>query len=487
MSPCCPNLISKMAAVLDEVGKSAEKPVDEEKDDIVEVEDETGASESSKKKKKKKKKKKAGAGEASADVPEGEEDKSKNNVPAAAEGSAEITENGGESEETKKKKKKRKPRGKAGGIKQQTDPPTVPISDLFPDGNFPIGEIMVHPPAAGIDDRTAKDRFSSEEARALDRMHNDIYNEARQAAEAHRQTRKHIKNWVKPGMTMIEICNELEKTARQLIGEDGLKAGLAFPTGCSRNHCAAHYTPNAGDPTVLEYDDVTKIDFGTHINGRIIDCAFTLSFNPKYDKLIEAVRDATNTGIRAAGIDVQLCDVGAAIQEVMESYEVELDGKTYQVKSIRNLNGHSIAPYQIHAGKTVPIVKGGEATRMEENEFYAIETFGSTGRGVVHDDLECSHYMKSFDAGFVPLRLQSSKSLLNTINKHFGTLAFCKRWLDRVGCTKYQMALKDLCDKNAVEAYPPLVDIRGCYTAQFEHTLVLRPTCKEVISRGDDY
>lgn len=68
-----------------------------------------------------------------------------------------------------------------------------------------------------------------------------------------------------------------------------------------------------------------------------------------------------------------------------------------------------------------------------------------------------------------------------------GTLAFCKRWLDRVGCTKYQMALKDLCDKGAVEAYPPLVDVKGSYTAQFEHTIVLRPTCKEVISRGDDY
>lgn len=50
-----------------------------------------------------------------------------------------------------------------------------------------------------------------------------------------------------------------------------------------------------------------------------------------------------------------------------------------QVKCIRNLNGHSIGPYQIHAGKSVPIVKGGEATRMEEGEFFAIETFGSTG------------------------------------------------------------------------------------------------------------
>lgn len=52
---------------------------------------------------------------------------------------------------------------------------------------FPIGQEMEHPTFQ--DGRTAKDRFTSEEARALDRLHNDIYNEARQAAEAHRQVR----------------------------------------------------------------------------------------------------------------------------------------------------------------------------------------------------------------------------------------------------------------------------------------------------------
>ncbi|KAF6198466.1 hypothetical protein GE061_008214 [Apolygus lucorum] len=471
-----------MAAVVEEVGKSVEKIVDDAVNgEIDDVEVENGASEASKKKKTKKKKKKAGAGEASADVPGDPENDIADDV-----GKLKVTDGGegGGEEETKKKRKRNRGKNKGqGGGKGQTNPPTIPICDLFPDGNFPVGLEMPYP----VDDRSAKDRFSNEEKRALDRLHNDIYNEARQAAEAHRQTRQHIQKWVRPGITMIELCEELEKTSRALIKENGLKAGLAFPTGCSRNHCAAHYTPNAGDPTVLLYDDVTKIDFGTHINGRIIDCAWTLSFNPKYDKLIEAVREATNTGIKAAGIDVQLCEIGAEIQEVMESYEVEIDGKTYPVKSIRNLNGHSIAPYRIHAGKTVPIVKGGEATVMEENEFYAIETFGSTGRGVVHDDMEVSHYMKNFDAGYVPLRIQSSKSLLNTINQNFGTLAFCKRWLDRLGQTRYQMALKDLCDKGVVEAYPPLCDIKGCYTAQFEHTIVLRPTCKEVISKGDDY
>ncbi len=41
------------------------------------------------------------------------------------------------------------------------------------------------------------------------------------------------------------------------------------------------------------------------------------------------------SGIKAAGIDARLCDVGEQIQEVMESYEVELDGKTYQVYTVQ--------------------------------------------------------------------------------------------------------------------------------------------------------
>ena len=55
---------------------------------------------------------------------------------------------------------------------------------------------------------------------------------------------------------------------RKLVQENGLKAGIAFPTGCSLNHVAAHYTPNNGDDTVLQYGDVMKFDFGTHVNGK---------------------------------------------------------------------------------------------------------------------------------------------------------------------------------------------------------------------------
>lgn len=142
-------------------------------------------------------------------------------------------------------------------------------------------------------------------------------------------------------------------------------------------------------------------------------------------------------------------------------------------------------------------------------EFYAIETFGSTGRGYVNEDMECSHYMQNYDfkhrgsssynhnssstnnADFSStvsqIKYKSSRELLSVIDKQFGTLAFCRRWLDDIGHKNYLIGMKELVALDIVNAYPPLVDIRGSYTAQFEHTILLRPTCKEVISKGDDY
>lgn len=84
-------------------------------------------------------------------------------------------------------------------------------------------------------------------------------------------------------------------------------------------------------------------------------------------------------------------------------------------------------------------------------------------------------------------RLPKAKQLLATINKNFGSLPFCRRYLDRAGESKYLLALKSLVDNEIVEPYPPLCDIKGSFTAQYEHTILLRPTKKEVLTRGDDY
>ncbi|PBP21719.1 methionine aminopeptidase 2-like protein [Diplocarpon rosae] len=389
----------------------------------------------------------------------------------------------------KKRKRKRKPK-KAGGsgaaATKQSEPPRVLLSNLFPNGVYPVGEEVEY-----RDENLY--RTTNEEKRHLDRMNNDFLQEYRQGAEVHRQVRQYAARNIKPGQSLTEIAEGIEESVRALTGHPGLeegdniKGGIAFPTGVNLDHIAAHYSPNAGNKTILSKDNVMKVDFGVHINGRIVDSAFTMSFDPMYDNLLEAVKQGTNTGIREAGIDARLGEIGTAIQETMESYEVEINGTTYPVKCIRNLNGHDIRQWQIHGGKSVPIVKSTDQTKMEEGEVFAIETFGSTGNGYVRDDLETSHYAKRADAPNVPLRIESAKKLLNVINKNFGTLPFCRRYLDRLGQDKYLLALNSLVSNNIVEAYPPLVDKKGSYTAQFEHTVVLRPNVKEVISRGDDY
>lgn len=80
--------------------------------------------------------------------------------------------------------------------------------------------------------------------------------------------RKYIRTIAKPGIKLIDMCETLEDRVRTLIEASGLDAGIAFPTGCSLNWVAAHWTPNGGDKTVLQYDDVMKLDFGTQVKER---------------------------------------------------------------------------------------------------------------------------------------------------------------------------------------------------------------------------
>lgn len=124
---------------------------------------------------------------------------------------------------------------------------------------------------------------------------------------------------------------------------------------------------------------------------------------------------------------------------------------------------------------------------MEEGELFAIETFGSTGRGYVNEDMECSHYMMKPGAETMTLRSDKAQQLLRHIAKTYGTLAFCRKWLDRDGFDRHLLNLNHLCEHGAVNKYPPLCDTRGSYTAQFEHTILLKPTAKEILSKGEDY
>lgn len=365
---------------------------------------------------------------------------------------------------------------------KQTNYPTYSLDEQYSNNNeLPIGSIIEYG-EKGIW------RSTSLEKKQLENDYTKQLINMRKSAECHRQIRKYAQTLLKPGIKLIDFCVKLETMLKFITNAEGTNYGQAFPTGCSLNNVAAHYTPNTGDNTVLDYNDVCKIDFGTHINGYIIDSAFTVAFNPIYDNLLMASKEATNAGIKAAGIDMRLGDIGAVIQEVIESYEIELNGKVHKIKPVKNLCGHTMLPYRVHGGKSVPNVKSDDMTKMEEGEMYAIETFASTGKGFVKETKNWSHYMKNpFATRNTKIKSEQPKALFRFIDKHFTTLAFCPRWIEEKGFNNYAKALKYLCNADLVEPYPPLADVEGSYVAQFEHSLMLRPTCKEVFSVGDDY
>ncbi|KAJ5907325.1 Winged helix-turn-helix transcription repressor DNA-binding [Penicillium taxi] len=390
-----------------------------------------------------------------------------------------------------KKKKRRKP--KKASSSKQSSPPRVPLVKLFPDARYPAGECLIYESEV---DNTA--RTTAEETRYESRMQprdGKFLENYRKAAEVHREVRKWVQNSVQPGQTLTDIAVSIEDGVRALLDNaglepgDGLLSGIGFPTGLSLNNCVAHYTPNPKQKEIfLQASDVMKVDFGVHINGWIVDSAFTMSFDPTYDNLLAAVKDATNTGIKNAGVDVRICDISAAIQEAMESYEVEINGKTIPVKAVRGITGHNINQYQIHGGKSIPFVKNNDQTKMELGEIFAIETFGTTGSGSLVEGPGVYGYGREFLAPkTVHSHLASAKSLYKTINANFGSLVFCRRYLERLGIQSYLAGMNDLVSQEVVEVYRPLMDTHGSVSAQFEHTILLGETSKEVISRGDDY
>ena len=207
-------------------------------------------------------------------------------------------------EKKKKRKRSKKKKTKNDDLPaaelNQTSPPRMLVATLFPSGDYPVGELVPY-------DNTF--RTTDEESRYDSRLWDEGFLvDYRQAAEIHRQVRQYAqRELIKPGASLQSIADGIEDGIRALSGHQGLetgdflKAGMGFPTGLCLNNVAAHWTPNpGGKDVVLQKSDVLKVDFGVHVNGRIVDSAFTVTFDHTYDNLLAAVKDATNTGIKVS-------------------------------------------------------------------------------------------------------------------------------------------------------------------------------------------
>ncbi len=306
----------------------------------------------------------------------------------------------------------------------------------------------------------------------------------------HKAIRRFIKPHLKPGLKLSELANLIENKCIELTENQGINSGIGFPSSLSVNDCAAHFTPSSQYDVTLDENSILKIDFGVEVNGWITDSAFTIAFNDKYEKLLEAVKEATYTGIKNAAYEVNIKEWSKDIQEVMESYEVEIDGKIHPVQVLKNLGGHNILQNKIHGGIFLP---GAYIDYYPENlrfgkGIYAIETFGSTKSNWVEEKhFENTIYMNK-ESNNTPISLPSHNSFYNNLMNNFSTLPYCDRYLDKLyPSTDYKPIMESLSQSNVLSKYPPLFCSKGGMTAQYEHSIYLDEGKKLVFSQSIDY
>ena len=296
-------------------------------------------------------------------------------------------------------------------------------------------------------------------------------------------------------LKLINIAKFIENKLKTEIKYDTsrpLDASIAFPIGLNVNQVIAHWSPNHLDTKqVLRKDDIIKIDYGVQLRGYIIDSAFSYSHNNKFNQLIQISEEATNKGCAMIGEDVLINDISETIQEIIESSEIELDGKQIQVKSTKNLTGHKIQKYKIHGDKMIPNISIPQyKERIKDNELYAIETYPTTGNGLgvlSNNPSEISHYMLDYKLKDKPVSLftnlnKKERELLKIIKNKFGTLPFARRWLNEMNLKKYYLNLKSLVNKNIIIEFPPYYDIKGSYVSQTEKNVIIKNGIKTILT-----
>ncbi len=276
------------------------------------------------------------------------------------------------------------------------------------------------------------------------------------AGEIAFEAKKLAEKIVRPGTPILKIAEEIE----ELIRSRG--AAPAFPTNISINHVAAHRTPYVGDTEVVPEGAVVKVDIGVHVDGYIADTAITIVLDDKFEPLSEAVRSALLKALKKVRVGARFKDIG---------FVIEREIKAAGFRPIKNLSGHSLGRYQIHGGEYIPNYRDALAIgRFRSGGAYAIEPFGTNGRGYVVED-------RSSIQIFALRSIRGSVSgfeaeVLDVIRTRFNTLPFCERWLVDLGdIDAVREALKGLVAKKVLTQYPVLVEAGRGMVAQFEETV----------------
>ena len=287
----------------------------------------------------------------------------------------------------------------------------------------------------------------------------------RQAGKILADVREEIKPLVKEGAKVVEIAERAE----ELILKRGAKP--AFPCNVSVNEIAAHYSPPLNDGRVIQEGDVVKVDLGAHVDGYIADTAFTVVVGGD-SRLAEAAERALEAAIGVVKPGIDVGEIGRAVEQAITEMGF---------KPIRNLTGHSLARWDLHAGITIPNVEERTGQTLKPGDVLAIEPFATDGAGFVEDQQQTVIFRYLRDA---PTRLRMTRALLRDIKQLYDGLPFAERWLaKRMSRLRLELSLRELVGAGALWPYHVLAERAKGKVAQAEHTVIVTEDGCEITTK----
>jgi methionyl aminopeptidase len=259
-----------------------------------------------------------------------------------------------------------------------------------------------------------------------------------------------------PGARRRDVADGIEAYIRSRGAEP------SFPANLSRNVEAAHYTPSPEDEERLSAGDLLKIDVGAHLDGAIADTATTVEVGggKRHERLIRASREALAAGIAQVRPGVSVDDIGRAIESAIHALGF---------KPIRDLSGHTIERYLLHAGTSIPNVGGQSTARLEEGQVVAIEPFATNGAGGIENGPFGNILRFRGDPG-------DRDPVVAGLYGRFRTLPFSLRWVDPAERPAIQRA------KRQLQSYPVFLERGQGLVAQAEHTVLIVADGAEVLT-----
>ena len=269
---------------------------------------------------------------------------------------------------------------------------------------------------------------------------------------------------IKPETKLIDIANKIDGKIEEL----GAKP--AFPVNLSINEIAAHATPAFNDEKVAR--GLLKVDIGVQIDGYVADTAFSLDLENSEEnkKLIEAAE----AGLKAS---LETFKVGATLGEIGKNIQNAVEEKGFV--TVKNLTGHKIEQYDLHAGVNIPNYASGQDFELDEG-VYATEPFVTNGLGKVKDGKLSGIYSLSQEGN---VRDNFAREVLNYIIEEYGTLPFCSRWIHKKFGSRGLLSLRQIEQTGILHQYAQLVEVGKGKVAQAEHTVLLTSKEKIVTTR----